>query len=319
MLKIIKRVKSQADKDLYALIKNDIFGCSDEDFDSIAICKKYFKQIEKFSDAKGYMITYLNKTAETLNTYFHEKETEHIKVNSKDVIIFVKKLMRLNGTIEEKHLKFFEGIELHCKTYLVRDGKTLRTNYVYYIKSVNPKDRTLILTDPAAEYELENQDKKEVKADFKINLEDLNHFSMKYANTCHSAQGETKDVVTLFDIGFHRITKNWLWTGITRVTQLSEVFFYVAKSKENETANVKKIINAKIQGHKTEDLKKGRVFDEKDYISNADVSRLYEEQLGKCFFTSCQQELNMDYQDNREMQFSINRLDNKRAHVKGNC
>eukprot|EP00733_Pompholyxophrys_punicea_P001365 Pompholyxophrys_punicea_v1_NODE_653_length_1522_cov_7.444065.p2 type:complete len:157 gc:universal NODE_653_length_1522_cov_7.444065:495-25(-) len=53
---------------------------------------------------------------------------------------------------------------------------------------------------------------------------------MKYAHTCHSTQGTSKDTITIFDINSRWITKNWLWTAITKVRNLSKVFFYIRPS-----------------------------------------------------------------------------------------
>ena len=45
--------------------------------------------------------------------------------------------------------------------------------------------------------------------------------------TCHSAQGTSiKCKITIFDYKYKYVSRKWIWTAITRATNLDNVYFY---------------------------------------------------------------------------------------------
>ena len=62
------------------------------------------------------------------------------------------------------------------------------------------------------------------------------NFVHNYCRTCHSFQGNTiEESITIFDHKFAYATRKWLYTAVTRATDLKKVFFYdYEESKEKE-------------------------------------------------------------------------------------
>jgi hypothetical protein len=62
------------------------------------------------------------------------------------------------------------------------------------------------------------------------------NFIHNYCRTCHSFQGSSIDnPITVFDWRFVHVSRKWLYTAITRATDLKQVqFFDYDESKESE-------------------------------------------------------------------------------------
>ena len=69
---------------------------------------------------------------------------------------------------------------------------------------------------------------------------DAKNFVHNYCRTCHSFQGSfIEDAITIFDHKFAYATRKWLYTAVTRATDLRKVLFYgYAESKEKEAEMV---------------------------------------------------------------------------------
>ena len=53
------------------------------------------------------------------------------------------------------------------------------------------------------------------------------NFIFNYCGTAHSFQGSSIDEsITIVDYGHHFCTRKWIWTAITRATELKNVYFY---------------------------------------------------------------------------------------------
>ena len=53
------------------------------------------------------------------------------------------------------------------------------------------------------------------------------NFIFGYCATCHSLQGSSiSGPVTIFDWNHYFVDKKWLWTCLTRATNLDDVYFY---------------------------------------------------------------------------------------------
>src|SRR3990167_8761551 len=117
-------------------------------------------------------------------------------------------------------------------------------------------------------------------------------FKLNYCNTGHSKQGDTiKGRLYVHDIN-SRTCPRWLYTAVTRCTNLKDVRL-VVKVHTDEKMAILQRITKKITSHKTEDIKKGRKFDKKDYVTVEDVLALMKKQKYKC--THCGDELLLEY------------------------
>jgi len=98
----------------------------------------------------------------------------------------------------------------------------LYINYDYEIKSIN-LDTFTIYDDIE-------------KMTMKLDIEMLKHFQLPYSETCHSVQGMSIDEeLTVFDCNISSHTdRYYVWTAITRATDLNNVTIFVYDDKEVE-------------------------------------------------------------------------------------
>ena len=82
---------------------------------------------------------------------------------------------------------------------------------------------------------------------------------MPYANTCDSVQGLSIDnKITIFDCNTPYVDRYFIWTALTRSTDLNNVQIY--KHSKEEVMSLKRswvrlYFNQKIQGYKQQDKK----------------------------------------------------------------
>ena len=279
-LKICKRFKTIEDQRKVMAVKYDIFNT---DMSIEEICKKHFKIINNYEDIKGFCVTYFNKTADHVNRYLHDK-TKPTGVN-------------ING------MMIHEKLQLRARSYIKLGKQKINTNFTYTIKKVDAKNKKIHLIDLL--------DKNNILIiDFKM----LTKFTLPYSGTCHSVQGLTVDKeITIFDVNSFGATREWFYTAITRATYFDNIQIFIQK-KQNMN-EIKAKIQNKINGHLIYDkLKKHSI---QDYVDVAWVLKSIENNGAKC--AHCQDVMEIDYEPNSEKQFSINRIDNKKGHVKNNC
>ena len=72
---------------------------------------------------------------------------------------------------------------------------------------------------------LEDEHSKTIQ---KLSLDMLRkHFIFNYCFTCHSVHGSSiEGGITIFDYNHCLVDKSWIWTAITRATDLNKVSFY---------------------------------------------------------------------------------------------
>ena len=156
---------------------------------------KYFKNvhdIEKVSTNNN--VSYYNNTAEKVSDYRHSKVMRHL----------------------HKKSKYYKGLQLICrKSNNCRKNKTY-TNYIYTIVSIC--EEYFILSDG--------------DNNIKVSLDDVkNKFRLPYCKTGHSLQGVGVDgKITIFDIYGKDVTKDWLYTAITRATEPHKISVFVGES-----------------------------------------------------------------------------------------
>ncbi|MFM7977975.1 MAG: C-terminal helicase domain-containing protein [Candidatus Fonsibacter sp.] len=54
------------------------------------------------------------------------------------------------------------------------------------------------------------------------------NFIHGYFRTCHSLQGSS---IIVFDWDLHYTSRKWIYTAVTRATELNNVYFYNGKSQ----------------------------------------------------------------------------------------
>ena len=80
------------------------------------------------------------------------------------------------------------------------------------------------------------------------------HFKLPYSQTCYSLQGlDIDEPFTIFDINHHYVDIQWIYTAITRATEIKNIQLFLSNVK-NETDDGK--INNMIQSHKRSDEKR---------------------------------------------------------------
>ena len=96
--------------------------------------------------------------------------------------------------------------------------------------------------------------------------------------------------MTIFDYKYHFVNRRWLWTAITRATDLNNVWFYEYSEKTFNTKIIKSYFCKKIEGYKLQDTKANRTLSD-NYVT---VDWL-EKCINKpCCHCGCNLELNFD-------------------------
>jgi predicted adenine nucleotide alpha hydrolase (AANH) superfamily ATPase len=99
------------------------------------------------------------------------------------------------------------------------------------------------------------------------------------------------DGITMFDLTFWYVTREWFYTALTRATSLDRIFFWEPEVKLHslqavQESEVRAAMERRIAGHKLADAKAGRPFAEEDYVTVERVLELVREQGARCF--ACQ-------------------------------
>ena len=137
------------------------------------------------------------------------------------------------------------GERLICREYFkLSKDDTMYVNYEYEITEV--KDKTLILQDIACD------------KNYEIKIADVRKKCIfSYCSTCHSAQGQTLDErITIYDWRFYFISREWLWTAVTRATSLDNVYFYEYAEDEFNTDLITSHFKRKVENYKEQDVMK---------------------------------------------------------------
>jgi hypothetical protein len=205
----------------------------------------------------------------------------------------------VNNLVMDKYhtSKYNVGDELICRKSLKLKKQRAFVNYTYTIMEI--KETSMILND----------DEEDIEVD-----KDLieKYFKLPYARTCCSVQGMTiDDKITIFDFGNYHVDKHWVYTAITRTTELSNVSIYLGKQKDPKEMLMEKITKM-IQHHKQADIKADRLDNWGEYIT---PSYAYDTLMKTSNCKYCLEPLDV-MGDNC---FSIDRIDNNLAHIKSNC
>ena len=147
----------------------------------------------------------------------------------------------------------------------------------------------------------------------------MKDFIFNYCATCHSSQGASIDgKICIFDYMDKLVDWRWLWTAITRATQIDNVYFYSYDNDTNNNFNNNLLcsyFNKKINNYKIQD-KMGHREICKEYID----SNWFFNNLDKpC--NICKGELSYKLHGNGAMTSNItaDRINNNICHSVNNC
>ena len=159
-------------------------------------------------------------------------------------------------------------------------------------------------------------DEKDVKIFNEEKVDDI--FIYSYCATCHSSQGASvKETMTIHEWDLNYVSREWLYTALTRCVDFKKVKFYRNKKfdKEMEANMYRRYFENKIEGYKNQDRDKGREIDEDDYV---DVDWCLERYNGNC--QKCNTWFDFKIKNGRlNSDFTAQRLDNGLCHSKSNC
>jgi hypothetical protein len=212
------------------------------------------------------------------------------------------------------------GEKLICKTYFKYNGANINKNFEFIIDKVD--EQHILLRDESTDETL--------KLKYNFVVENFIHY---YCNTCHSRQGSTiNKPITIHESDYHRVTRKWFYTAITRATHFDNVYFMVnkkiikeqeeAKKKEEETKQNKATIQYfknKVSNYMKQDKAAG-----KDYRADVeDRNYITPRWLMNCINTSCGgcgNKFTHDIDENYNVKSDITaqRLDNTLPHTLDN-
>ena len=144
-------------------------------------------------------------------------------------------------------------------------------------------------------------------------------FAHNYCRTCHSFQGSSIDgEITIFDWQFPRVDRKWIYTSVTRATELKNVAFYQRDdvTADREYYYLDRYLKKKIDGYKQQDTKAGRRVGEASYVF---VGWL-RDCIGKSC-NSCGDCLTYEYDDEKRTitsNLTAQRIDNSLPHTMDN-
>ena len=197
-----------------------------------------------------------------------------------------------------------------CRKYYKNKGIVLNTNYIYKIISYAKglwkiKDETNNIT-----------------YDITTNLMQ-NNFILEYCRTIDSMPGASvSERMTIFDLNLPYVSKNHIWVAITRARSLKNLQIFIHDDKEVKGytyARIKQYFTLKVQNYKNQDNKAKRAFKADDYIDEEFIFTQQKKMNNKCSYCLKDLEIFIDNDNTVKSNLTIDRIDNKLAHIKSNC
>ena len=260
-------------------LKSVFYDIFESKLDLVEVINKYFEYTTDIAGTESN-IAYLNNTCREVS----------------------KQIRKRQG----KKSEFEAGETMICREY--RKTKTYKLN-------VNFRYEIISITDPWITI-ANIKTREEIVLHVGILR---SHFIFAFCFTCHSVQGcSIDDNVTIFDWNHHLISREWLWTAITRARDLNRVRFYKYSSDLNEEFNekcIKKYFERKVAAYKEQDRKAGRSVDRFNYM---DAQWLKDRINDKCCQCGCGFTLSID-NGNINSNLTAQRMDNDQPHLKDNC
>ena len=206
-----------------------------------------------------------------------------------------------------KKSKYETGEELICRLYLDKDGMKFNVNIRYKVINVKPSMITI-------------QNIKDRTKTYTLHEDVIDkHFIYGYCATCHSCQGASiKSTITIHEWEkTNLVTREWLWTCITRATDFRNVYFFKNESEDDKMHGLllRNYLKKKIDGYKVQDFKAGRSINADNYV---DVKWCLDRMSGCC--QKCGGNFEIDDKKGKlSSAFTVQRVDNAYCHSKDNC
>ena len=145
------------------------------------------------------------------------------------------------------------------------------------------------------------------------------HFIFNYCSTCHSTQGQTIDEnITIYDWKFYYVTREWLWTAITRATSLDNVYFYEYVEPELNRDLIYAYFKRRVEGYKKQDVERSNERLPKEVINNYITPEWLMNSVNK-ICPSCNNMLYIRFRDgNTYTNITAQRSDNSLYHTLDN-
>ena len=225
-------------------------------------------------------ITYTNDSRNYINDYIHK--------------------LNLKKNNEQEY--YYKGLKLICKQRIKTKEFKFNKNQEYSITNIDKKNNNIYI---------ENQCfKREVVE---------NNFTLNYVYTCHSAQGITiDDKYLICDYKFEYVNLKWLYTAITRSTDLNNIYFYT-EFIQTDKIKIKQHIKKMIINYKEQDKKACRELDDKKYITYEWVINKIKKQNSLCYHCGNMIDIDIHNKLNNDDKLTIDRKINDISHYKTNC
>lgn len=277
----------------------------------LKICKRVKTEEDRQKMDKVYNDIWKQKLplAEVMLKYF---ETTNDIMEAEHNIAYTNRMCKWVSNTVRKNLgkseKYEVGDVMICRKHTRQDGMTFNVNFQFEIKDIKD-DRVII-------------ENIKTKQQYPTNVETLDtNFIYGYCATCHSSQGASVDKsIAIHEWNKkHLVSREWLWTSITRARDLNRVKSFV-KPKDDDFDELTedkliRYLEKKISNYKIQDRKADREIDENKYI---DVNWLFERMGSRCNRCSC--EFEFDIQNGIVFSnMTAQRLDNFQSHHKENC
>ena len=228
-LEINKRLTNEADRTKLKTLKNDLFNL---DKPIMKTLKQYgFKiidDLEKVTTKKN--ICLFNHMANRVAKLIHKKYAD----------------IPQKGCVTVDDIPYYKGMMLVCKERYSDKGFSLYVNNMYRVESINQK--TFSVIDP-----YEDDAQHVILKTAKL----TKHFKLPYALTLHSVQGMSiNEPLTIFNIDSPYVDRKFVYTAITRATDLKNVTIFEADAEDIEIQcenKFKLYLNQKIAGYARQD------------------------------------------------------------------
>lgn len=294
-LKVCKRVSGEEQQARIVAIKEAVLNTDEPLLD---ICHRYFKPINKLSQVRGRAVCYTNESARCVNDYREQRIAKSLEEMGQEVV-------RFEGRV------YYVGQTLRCRIY--HRTPRIYINYTYIVSGFERKGG--VVTGTCLE---------ETKAwPWALSLV-KKLFIYDHANTCHSLQGMSAEGgISLFDVDAWCVSREWVYTALTRTTDLDAVFFWdpaagtVSGLPVVLRSDFRQAMETKLAGYMAQDTAAGRTWAPEDYIDGDAIMTLHAAQDGRCAY--CADSLPPRWKAADRNQPTVDRLDNALAHIKGNC
>ena len=160
----------------------------------------------------------------------------------------------VSTTVREKLLKkktpYEVGEVLICRSYFKLKKVVFQVNYEYTISKLETDNITL---------------NESIVVPLSLIKKNFVH---DYCRTCHSFQGSSIDeAITIFDWKFVHVDRKWIYTAITRATDLKKVYFYEYDENQENKEQMMQYLQRKVDRYKGQDKKAKRPIDDGSYIT----------------------------------------------------